>query len=166
VAQLPGEKERIPMRFRYSTLVCPLAVCCLALACLPGCGKKKATVKGKVTWMKTTPLTAGTIAFVAKDGRTGSSNINSKGEYTVTDAPIGDVTITVTTPPAPMGGMKMDKPPPGMSMPENMRPPGDPGGGQAVRIVPAPKQYGDKDKSPLHFTVQPGTQEHDVDLTP
>jgi hypothetical protein len=152
------------MRFRRSALFFSLVVCCFALICLPGCGKKKAVVKGKISFMKQ-PLTAGTIAFVDAGGRSGSGIIKSTGEYVVNDAPVGDVTVTVTTPPAPRGPAGMMKPPPGTSMPKEMLPPGYEES-KAVRPVPVPEKYGKVETSTLKYTVQPGSQDKDFDLTP
>lgn len=152
------------MRFRHPALFFSLVVCCFALACLPGCGKRKAVVKGKISFMKQ-PLTGGTIAFVDSGGRTGTGVIKSTGEYVVNDAPVGDVTVTVSTPPAPRGPVGMTKPPPGMSMPKEMQPPGYEEG-KPVRIVSVPEKYNKAESSTLKYTVQPGSQEKDFDLTP
>jgi hypothetical protein len=77
-----------------------VAVGLLALFSLPGCGKKRAVVKGKITW-NNQPLKMGTIAFIAANNLTGSSQITN-GTYTVNDAPVGDVKIVITMPPKPM----------------------------------------------------------------
>lgn len=115
------------------------------------------------------PLTAGTIAFVAADGRGASGTITPKGEYTVPDAPMGETTITVTTPKVPMGPMAamMPKPPSGnKGMPKEMLPPGYEEGGKPPKIIPAPEKYGKADTSPLKYTVKPGEQTFDVEMKP
>lgn len=156
------------MRSRFSILVCALFLACFLVAGLPGCGKKpRASVKGKVTFMNK-PLTAGTVAFFTADGQHASGTIKSNGEYHVPDAPIGETTITVTTPKAPMGPMaaKMPKPPTGsQGMPKEMLPP-DYEEGKKVGIVPAPEQYGTPESSPLKYTVSPGEQNHNIELKP
>ena len=138
------------------------------MAGLPGCGKKPtATVKGKVTFMSK-PLTGGTVAFFAADGRHAAGTIKSNGEYVVPDAPVGETTITVTTPKMPLGPMagKMPKPPSGSKgMPKEMLPP-DYEEGKKIGIVPAPEQYGTPESSPLKYTVTVGEQNHDIDLKP
>jgi hypothetical protein len=106
------------------------------------------------------------VAFVASPNVTGSGQIKPDGTYTVNDAPVGDVTITVGTPVASMGPMSPVKPPPGMGgMPADMRPPGDQSG-TPVSIVPAPDKYKSAETSPLKFTVQRGSQAYDIDLKP
>jgi len=143
-------------------------ILCLTFFCLSGCGKKTATVKGKVTF-KGQPLTAGNIAFVGKD-RIGQGTIKTDGSYIVSDAPLGEVTITVTTPPPPrptMGPMNTPKRPPGLTpMPKEMVPPDYEESMRPVQIVPAPEQYSKAESSPLKYTVKPGVHEHNIDLTP
>jgi hypothetical protein len=157
------------MRVRCLPSICLVIILCLASACLSGCGKRQATVTGKVTF-NGQHLTAGTVAFVGS-GRTGSGTIKSDGTYAVMDAPIGEVTITVQTPPPPQGGMggmmggKTKRPPGVPEMPKEMRPPGDEGD-KDVRIVPAPEKYNTVEKSPLKYTVQPGSQDYNIELKP
>jgi hypothetical protein len=85
------------MRFRRPTTICLFAVFCLSLPFLSGCGKGRATVKGKVTF-NSQPLTVGTVGFVC-DGQTTTGQIKPDGTYIVKDVPVGEATITVTTPP-------------------------------------------------------------------
>jgi hypothetical protein len=146
-----------------------VATVCLGLAGLAGCEKGRATVSGRVTF-NNQPLTAGTVSFVASPNRTGSGVILPDGTYTVGDAPIGDVTIIVTTP-EPLRGPAMvrgaEKPPPGVQgMPADMKPPGADELAKSMKIVPAPTKYNSVDTSPLKFNVQPGTQTKDIELTP
>jgi hypothetical protein len=143
----------------------PLAAVCLALTGLAGCKPARATVTGKVTLNNKT-LTGGTVSFVASKSLIGSGAINQDGTYTVNDAPVGEVTITVQTPMPTMGPMVSMKPPAGMGgMPAEMRPPGDQSA-QPLPIVPAPDKYKSAETSPLHFTVAKGNQSHDIELTP
>jgi hypothetical protein len=160
------KKARTLMRIQRLVILCSLVICCLVLTCLPGCSKtKRVTVKGRVTFANQ-PLTAGTVAYVAADGRTGTGIIQPNGSYIVNDAPVGDTTITVVTPPRPMGPMNMAQPPAGnKGMPKEMLPPGYEQG-KAVNVVPAPPKYAKVEESPLKFTVQPGSQDHDIELTP
>lgn len=146
----------------------------LALALLSGagCGKaKRATVSGQVTF-NGRPLTAGTISFIDKKKRTGTGVIDAKGNYTVSDAPVGEVTIIIDVPKRPlmMGGQMTMKPPPGMGQmkpPEGMEPTG---GGATItdpsKIVPIPDKYAKEDSSPLKFSVADGEQTYDIKLTP
>jgi hypothetical protein len=140
-------------------------LCCSVLAGVVGCGKGRASVKGKVTF-NNQPLTAGNIAYIASDNRIGTGIIKSDGTYEIKDAPIGETTITVTTPKTPMGPVRLQKPPPGVQgMPKEMMPPGyEPG--KPVRIMPVPEKYSTVETSSLKFTIKPGSQDHDVQLTP
>ncbi len=140
---------------------------------LVGCAdpnKARAKVKGRVKFFDKY-LTCGTVAFNAKDGRVGSGNIDFDGNYEVSDAPIGECTITVTVPrmsrgPAPSGP---PKPPPGV--PE-MRPPGAIGGTNTTpaidpsKIVEIPSKYESVETSGQKYTVEKGEQTKDIVLTP
>jgi hypothetical protein len=138
---------------------------------LAGCGptKARAKVKGRVKFFDKY-LTCGTVAFVSKDGRVGSANIDFEGNYEMGDAPVGEVTITVSVPHMPMGprGGVMPKPPPGV--PE-MRPPGEIGGSTAPaidpnKIIQIPGKYEKDETSGLTYTVVPGEQTHNITLSP
>lgn len=129
------------------------------LVLLAGCGgdsagPKVGTMTGKVTY-KGVPLTTGTVQVHGADGRGGSGPITPDGTYTVGDAPLGDVTITVKVVASAMAGMKPVARPPGTpAMPgESDKPP---------VIIPA--NYGDKAKSGLTFTIKSGTQTNNIDL--
>jgi hypothetical protein len=146
----------------------------VVLALTAGCGgnsyKARAKVKGQVRYFDKT-LTAGTVSFIGTEGRVGSANIDFTGHYEMSDAPIGEVTITVTTPsmgPGGRGKIGPPKPPPGV--PE-MQPPGDVAGApppaiDPSKIVPIPGKYAKAETSGLKFTVAPGEQTHDIVLTP
>ena len=77
----------------------PLLVLC-------GCNgnKERATVKGTIT-LGGQPLKMGTVVFTPADkqGSPGSGLIDSTGNYTVNDAPVGEVTVCISLPPRPMG---------------------------------------------------------------
>ena len=149
---------------RRSAAICSFVLCCSALLCLSGCGKKaKATVNGKVRFNQN-PLTAGTVTFIDADGHSGSGTIKSDGSYTVTDAPVGEATITVFTPP-PSVAAQGQRMPAHKGMPKEFLPPGQ-DQGRAVPTVSVPEKYQKKESSPLKFTVTPGSQNHDIDLTP
>jgi len=146
----------------------------IAVAAAGGCAKPKAVVNGKVRLANGQPVTAGTVSFWSSDNRVGSSALGSDGSYSVPDAPVGDVKITVSTPPPRMvmgdkggmpkapgdlgGGMPADKVPEGMSgvvmKPQN--------------VVPVPEQYWDVATTTLTWTVasSKAPQEHDIVLAP
>jgi hypothetical protein len=141
---------------------------------LAGCSNYKARgkVKGRVKFFDKY-LTCGTVAFTAKDGRVGSGNIDFDGNYEVSDAPIGDVTVTVKVPTmgrGPEAGMGPAQPPPGVP------PMRAPGGGEGEKtfmpaidpskIVEIPGRYGRVEDSGLTYTVVKGEQTHNITLSP
>lgn len=117
-------------------------------------GPKVGTLTGKITY-KGIPLNTGTVQVQSADGRGGSGPITADGAYTIGDAPLGDVTITVKVVAAATAGTKTIARPPGTpAMPgESDKPP-----------VTIPAIYGDKAKSGLTFTVKSGTQTNNIDL--
>lgn len=155
-------------RYRWAWSV-GLVLLCFTLA---GChsSKGRAKVKGKVKFFDKT-LTAGTVSFHGKDGQVGTGNIDFQGNYEVGNAPLGDVTITVSVPQAmrgPTRGGPSPKPPPGV--PE-MRPPGEAGASSTPaidlsKIVQIPGKYASPESSGLKYTVESGEQTHDITLSP
>lgn len=154
-----------------------LATLGAAVVWLAGCSDgagARATVKGKVK-LGEKPLYTGTVIFTAKgaENRIGSGAIDQEGNYTIGDAPVGDVEISVSVPKMGMMG-KMPggvtdkaKPPPGVSIK-------DPSGGMAMtptgvdptKIVPIPDKYSNPATSGLTYKVEKGPQTHDIVLTP
>jgi len=132
----------------------------------------RAKVKG---WVKFDGklLPYGKVTFMSKDGVNGTGDIDVDGTYEVPDAPIGDVTILVTTPPSAKGGPggehDLAKPPGNMGP---MRPPGspDPKGTAAdfdtSKIVSIPLRYGSLDSSDQKYTVVRGEQTKNIILSP
>src|SRR6266851_3461534 len=89
---------RSKLRRTWFFAIC--AVFPFALATLVGCDTgpgPRATVSGKVVF-NNRPVTVGTIGFFGPNNRTAATNIKPDGTYSLADAPVGDVTITVTTP--------------------------------------------------------------------
>jgi hypothetical protein len=147
----------------------------LALVFTAGCGpdyKARAKVKGHVKFFDKN-LTAGTVGFTAADGRVGAANIDFDGNYEMTDAPIGEVTITVKVPTMGAGSDAhkgfVAKPPGNMTpMPRQgeaddkaYTPVIDP-----KKIVSIPGKYGSVETSGLKYTVEKGEQTKDITLTP
>jgi hypothetical protein len=143
-------------------------------ALIVGCGGSKgsAKVKGKVKFFDKY-LTAGTVAFFAKDGRVGSAPIDFDGNYEMGNAPIGEVTITVKVPVpslGPAGGKILPAAPKGLPP---MRPPGSVADDtkftptvDSSKIVKIPGKYSSADTSGLTYTVTPGDQTKDITLSP
>jgi len=144
-----------------------LLVLCIALGgCGPGKGKGK--VKGRVKYLDKY-LNAGTVTFTTKDGRTDSANIDFEGNYEMVNAPVGEVTITVSVPKMPLGPTKggPPQPPKDVGMKTAMgggntpTPSIDPG-----KIVQIPDKYEKVETSNLKFPVEKGEQTYNITLTP
>lgn len=147
-----------------------LACGCLSIGLLilmTGCGKgsrgaQHAEVSGKVVFQGK-PLPGGRISFVtAKEGLATTAIIDENGNYKI-DAPVGDVKISVDN-----SALQKSRfgggPPPKMHHP---RPPGSEAEDQPLKgqFVELPSQYKDPGSSGLTYTVKPGPQTHDVELS-
>jgi hypothetical protein len=146
----------------------------LAALLASGCGGKKGDVSGTVTYQGK-PLPSGTITFLdARNEAVGSSPITD-GKYTIYQVPVGPVKVLVTTPPPLPPNLR---PPPPNPAREAMReamikkktggkssaPPPAPSDDRPPPPVRIPDKYGLADQSDLTYTVQPGKQEHAIDL--
>jgi hypothetical protein len=125
---------------------------------LSGCGKSKGTVSGTVTYQGK-PLPGGFITIIPEQGEAGAfrGKIEPNGAYRVSDIPAGPVKIGVQA-------LEPPKHPEAMLSPEEIAK-----GAKAPAISPGtymriPPIYNDPDKSGLGFTVNGGTQEHDIPL--
>jgi hypothetical protein len=138
-----------------------------------GCGpnyKARGSVKGKVTF-EGKSLPTGTVVFLGKNNMSGSAAIDKDGNYSLPDAPLGDVTIIVMVPKPPPGGLEKMKLPPGTKEGKSIDPEGS---GKSIsimgtlptHIVPIPDKYGNEATSGLTYTVQKGEQTHNIALTP
>jgi hypothetical protein len=140
----------------------------LALGVVAGCSQGKASVSGKVKLKDGTPVSAGNVAFWTDDKHLVESALSPDGSYTVPDAPVGPVKITVRPPPQMLGGRPpvMTKPPPGLG---GM--PADKAGADAAppptppKVVPIPDRYTKYETTPETYTVtKGGAQTHDITL--
>src|SRR5438128_8832771 len=68
-------------------------VLALALA-VDGCGPPQASVSGSVTF-NGQPFPSGTVLFHGADGRVEHALISEDGSYTIANAPLGELRITV-----------------------------------------------------------------------
>jgi hypothetical protein len=159
-------------------LVMLLALVLTAFGCGPG-QKDRARVKGKVTVKGGEPVTMGTVTFSSKDGkRSGSSSIDANGLYDMSDAPIGEVDVTITTPTqsgaakmkgmAGMPGGLMNKPAdttkPSQKLPEGfdaakMKVPEMP-----EKLVGVDEKYSKVGESGLSYKVEKGEHTHNIEL--
>jgi hypothetical protein len=150
------------MSLRQARLGLGLALMLGALGC-----SSSATVSGKITH-KGQALGGGTVAFFSPGKSSVVSQISPDGSYTIAKIPTGPVKIAVETGSAkPAAAPKGMTPPPGAA---NLPPDAanspvyggqKPSGG---KYVPIPENYGDPEKSNLTYTVQSGSQTHNIDL--
>lgn len=129
-----------------------LCLTTVVLLCI-GCGPTPATITGKVTF-EGKPITTGTIAFLAQNGKVVSGNI-WQGEYQVEGVEIGPgarVSV-ISHHPSPM-----------------MRPPTGPiedvPQQKTLEFVPIPDRYASAAESGLSCEVVEGVQTHNFSLKP
>lgn len=145
------------------------------LVVLSGCdtGPKRAAIKGKVT-LDDKPLTVGNVMFLGKENFSGTAAIDKDGNYSLADAPVGEVQVSIDVPRLPPGGLEMMrrmKNNPGTKDTASVDP-NDPSkrigimGNIPENVVPIPDRYRDPKTSGLTYTVKPGEQTYDIKLTP
>jgi hypothetical protein len=127
-------------------------------------------VTGKVLF-KGKPLPGGRVTFAAIEGGFASTRpIDENGNYKI-NAPIGEVLISVENRMfLPRGGARKGKSSaqtPGKEhhpkRPDSQAAEAEPIKGQ--RYVPIPEHYANCDTSGLTYTVKPGPQTHDIELS-
>jgi hypothetical protein len=152
----------------------PAAVALVLLAgAVAGCGpdyKNRGVVKGKVTMGKTA-LPSGTVVFHGPNNLQSTAMIDENGNYTMLDAPVGEVTITVTVPTLPQvqGGMKAEVERRKKIAGGNSADPSGESSGimfskMPTRAVRIEDKYSKPETSPLKFEVQKGEQTKDIEL--
>jgi hypothetical protein len=153
----------------------PLCLGLVAVLLLGAAGcAKQATVTGRIKY-KDKYLGGGIVVFSVGDKGGARADIGEDGSYRLDKVPVGHAIITVETkslaptPFSPKAGPNANvnvKPPPNLP-PEAANNPLYGGGGQKKgTYVPIPDKYGDPTLSGLFYDVQPGPQEHDIDLPP
>lgn len=138
-----------------SRLACRNWIVSVCLAAGMGCGTSTATVTGKVT-MNGTPVTAGAVTFHGEGQFVQSAAIDSGGNYSISNAPIGPVKVTVQSA-QPRAARNM----PGKTATKH---PGEKGGAAAAASTSIPAKYGDPNQSGLSFTLKAGSQTIDLPL--
>jgi hypothetical protein len=135
------------------------ALLLLTLAGVPGCGKRLASVSGKVTY-KNKPVTSGNVVFVGADGQPSPpAPIQPDGTYTATKVTPGPAKVVVDNPPPLNHGH-------GQHVPKEMA--NDPEIREAAKqtksYVPTPPKYGDAKQSDLSADLKPGSNNFDIQL--
>jgi hypothetical protein len=130
---------------------------------ISGCadGKRRGptgTVTGIVTY-KGKPVPSGRLTFYGSDNETANASTDEDGSYEADGVPVGQVTVTVTTPPAPAVLEKVAK-----QAPQGKRF----GVGNPIEVprnvVSVPAKYNDAARSGINIAITEGTQNHDIKL--
>jgi hypothetical protein len=133
-------------------LVLLIALPVLGLGCGPK-GPARVSVTGRVTY-RNMPLTAGTVAFISQSSNVVATGTITNGQYTVAQAPVGAVKITVVTP-QPQPQMQFQQKVEGKTMTESA-------GAAAIQV---PATYSNPEESKLAYTVTGDKEQtHDLDL--
>jgi hypothetical protein len=130
-------------RLGYPANKATAALMLVALAAA-GCAQRLPTgdVSGRVTYNGKN-LPSGSVAIYGGNNQVESSLVAPDGKYHIPYAPCGEVRITVQTPPVATGrGARM-----------------------SIPSIAIPKRYSDSLNSPLKYTVSPGEQTYDIELT-
>jgi hypothetical protein len=125
---------------------------------LLGCSRPKGTVSGTVTY-KGEPVPAGMVAFFGPGDQVASAPLRPDGTYEASGVPLGEVKVTVTTPPPGPSAEQLAKNP--MVQERNkdgnvIRP--------AEKTVTVPAKYSRPGTSGLGLTVTEGSQPYDIPL--
>ncbi len=125
------------------------------LVALAGCSPPTAKVTGKVTY-RGQAVTAGTVAFFGPGNQVASAPLGDDGSYAAVGVPLGQVTVTVTTPsPGPNAEQLARNPMVKIKKVEV----------QATdKAVTVPAKYGLPGTSGLTTTVAEGSQSFNIEL--
>jgi hypothetical protein len=147
---VPDIKE-VPVQIASLRAAVPM----LALALL-GCGSGFGDVHGKVTY-KARPLAAGSVMFLASDGRPYDGAIDLAGNYAIDRVPIGPARIAVNCLTPIARDVAGDAP-----KSDSRTGPVDEAKARAGSAIPL--RYGDFSASKLSVTIEPGRRRHDIEL--
>ena len=123
---------------------------------LSGCSQAKAKVTGKVSY-NGEAVPVGTVAFYGPGDQVASAAIQPDGNYEAIGVPLGEVKVTVTTPPPPdpNAAERLKKNPMIMER------------GRAItqeKVVSVPRKYSLPGTSGISLTVKGGSQPFDITL--
>ena len=128
----------------------------LLVVALAGCSRPKGIVAGKVSY-NGEAVPSGTVSFYGKDDEVSSAPIGPDGTYEATKVPLGEVKVTVTTPPPPdpnaaerlkNNPMVIDR---GIVIKQE-------------KVVSVPRKYNLPGTSGISLTVTQGSQPFDITL--
>jgi hypothetical protein len=125
---------------------------------LSGCGSKRGSVSGKVTWKGET-LPSGLVIFVDKDGFVSPpAGIEVDGSYEAHDVPVGRVTVCVEVLPLSGGDQSLN------DAKNRSKKPIDIQILSKFRDAKQALKYRDAKQSDLTFDVRPGPNVYNVEL--
>jgi hypothetical protein len=151
-----AEQSKALWRRRWVLLV-PLALL------LGGCNRGKGTVSGEVTY-DGKPIPWGRITFLCQEGqKTSHSSRIVNGKYTIKDCPAGPVKISIESFKAQPIGKHVPQ-----AMVERSKETGweEPPPEVIGKHLQIPLKYADTEQSGLEYTVQTGTDTHNIPLKP
>jgi hypothetical protein len=136
----------------------PAAFLALGMVALAGCSQPKAKVVGKVTY-KGEAVPMGTVAFYGPGDQVASAALRPDGNYEAIGVPLGEVKVTVTTPPPedPAAVEKAKTNP--MVVRKNIA-----DRIKVEKVVSVPRKYNLPGTSGLSLTVTGGSQPFDIPL--
>jgi hypothetical protein len=156
-----------------------LAALALLFSLAAGCGPGQGRISGRVL-LGGKPVPGGLVMFMPADGRSSvvSAEIDQNGNYSAVTLPVGDVMVSVDNrqfaPLPPRGPPPIPK---GIPLEVLAKMGAGTGGGgsssandaaaaaRAARYVNIPARYYTAEKSDIRFTVKPGEQQYDVNLS-
>jgi hypothetical protein len=128
----------------------------LLVLAFSGCSRPKGTVTGKVSY-NGEAVPSGTVAFYGKDDEVSSAPIGPDGTYEATKVPLGEVKVTVTTPPPPdpSAAERLKKNPMVIERGITIK---------QEKVVSVPRKYNLPGTSGIRLTVTQGSQPFDITL--
>jgi hypothetical protein len=145
------------MRYRaFARRLVPAVFLVLLALALSGCGQRKGKLTGKVSY-KGEEVPFGTVAFYGTGDAVSSAPIGPDGTYEANGVPLGEVKVTVTTPPPPdpQAAEKMKTNP--MVIEKNIVI-------TEQKVVSVPRKYNLPGTSGISLTVTGGSQPFDIAL--
>ncbi|HMF17250.1 MAG TPA: hypothetical protein VKE98_08595 [Gemmataceae bacterium] len=134
----------------------------LVFFCANGCSSTKNSFTGKVTY-KGQPVPGGSIVLHPKEGtQTYTGSIRPDGTFTVTDAALGTMVVTINNKWLKTEGTGVVNPPQGTDpkVLEKMMPKQQ----GAPQYVPIPEKYADPKTSPLIWEIKARNESKEFDL--
>jgi hypothetical protein len=145
------------MRYRaFARGVVPAVFLVLLALALSGCGQRKGKLTGKVSY-KGEAVPVGTVAFYGTGDAVSSAPIGPDGTYEATGVPLGEVKVTVNTPPPPDPNAAEKRKKLSLLADKNIVI-------TEQKVVSVPRKYNLPGTSGISLTVTGGSQPFDISL--